>query len=193
MFVLFYKSQSSINVTIHACFFSPETFSGVQSTKWLGDFLSDILLRRSNGKYTRFVDYNETKPQVIYPDIGFKIDVFGKIGHRDINAIWFEFNGNTDKEVEIQLEDKEHACLRSIFSNAMGQKGDKIQTKKGLQRIFSIDIHQEIFDENDQTKKCKNYPNENFKSFQECDEAFIRKQLDVGGLKNLTPIWAAKT
>ena len=51
------------------------------------------------------------KPQLIYPDIGFEIDIFGKIGHTDIKAIWFEFNENTDTEIEIQLEDKEHACL----------------------------------------------------------------------------------
>ena len=58
-----------------------ETFSGVQSTKLLGDILDQILLQTRNGKYTPFVNYNETKPQLTYPDIGFEIDIFGKIGH----------------------------------------------------------------------------------------------------------------
>jgi hypothetical protein len=81
---------------------------------------------------------------------------------------------------------------KTNFHQCNGAKRRQVQTNKGRQLIFSIDLHQEIFDKNDLTKRCENYLNGNSRSFQECDEAFTRKQLDVGGFKNLTPIWATE-
>ena len=42
--------------------------------------------------------------------------------------------------------------------------------------------------ENDPKKKCKNYPNEEFKSYRECDEHFVYNYLK--DKLNVTPFWA---
>ena len=128
----------------------------------------------------------------MYPHINFKIDIIGKKGDKNIRTIWFTFKENLTYEFEIQLDDKGHSCLRPLLKNAIIQKGNKIQIKKGHSLRFFIDFHQEIFLENDVSNNCENYPNNKYESFQECDTAFIRKQLDANGMKNITPIWATE-
>ena len=38
-------------------------------------------------------------------------------------------------------------------------------------------------------KKCRNYPNEDFKSYRECDEDFVYKEMK--NKYQLMPFWAA--
>ena len=79
--------------------------------------------------------------------------------------------------MELEIVDKELANYRRVPAN----KGTKIKIPKldgGKHKVFAVDFTQEQKDEEDESINCKNYPNENFKTFCECDLAFVRKTID---------------
>ena len=47
-----------------------------------------------------------------------------------------------------------------------------------------VDINQRVFVEEDSTNSCKNYPNQEYASYQECDNKFVRNMLH-----GLIPVW----
>ena len=59
---------------------------------------------------------------------------------------------------------------------------------KDLRRAYIVDISQRVFVEEDPTNTCRNYPNEDYLSYQECDDHFVRNQLPAG----LVPVWMTK-
>ena len=46
-------------------------------------------------------------------------------------------------------------------------------------------INQRVFVEEDPSSNCRDYPNQEYQSYQECDNQFMRKPLPA----ELTPIW----
>ena len=52
-------------------------------------------------------------------------------------------------------------------------------------RSYMVDIAQRVFVEEDPNSNCRNYPNQEYQSYQECDDKFVRNFLPGG----LTPIW----
>ena len=61
---------------------------------------------------------------------------------------------------------------------------------KAFSGELPFSISQNLYSELDPDKNCKNYPNEFFKTYGECDLDFIQQQL----LKesDLIPFWATK-
>ena len=47
-----------------------------------------------------------------------------------------------------------------------------------------VDIAQRVFVEEDPANSCRDYPNEEFLSYQDCDDQFVRSSLN-----GLTPVW----
>ena len=47
-----------------------------------------------------------------------------------------------------------------------------------------VNIAQRVFVKEDPTASCRNYPNEDFLSYQHCDDQFVRSSLN-----GLTPVW----
>ena len=46
-----------------------------------------------------------------------------------------------------------------------------------------------IYDENDATKKCRNYPNPDFHSYKDCDDHFMKDYISSFDPPVLIPIW----
>ena len=57
-----------------------------------------------------------------------------------------------------------------------------------LSSVFLFSISENIFSEQDEEKKCKNYPNADFLSYKKCDEDFIHKEMK--NIFDLIPFWA---
>ena len=51
-------------------------------------------------------------------------------------------------------------------------------------------MKQNIFNEDDPSKKCKSYPTIEFETYNECDESFMRKTLENHYPPNFYPLWA---
>ena len=59
-----------------------------------------------------------------------------------------------------------------------------VGAKNGLK--FVLKINQKVFVEEDKSKNCRNYPNEDFESYAACDDHYMKSLCDAAGL---SPIW----
>ena len=128
-----------------------------------------------------------------FPDMKFKLDI-SKFAS-DMKVITFSFkedvNMNLDLDFEIILEEKTTYCSRPLYKSLVGQKGDKIKSPEfDVENSYFVNIHQDIYDAEDMTKKCINYPNKNYENYSECEKNFMRDSLDNLGLQNFIPFWA---
>ena len=89
------------------------------------------------------------------------------------------------------VEDKQLiSCNRPIMKHKLLFSGNDIfmpANRKKIGKSYSIAFEKIIFVENDDSKDCKNYPNAEYKSYKECDDAFIRKNFPFS---NMNPVWA---
>ena len=55
---------------------------------------------------------------------------------------------------------------------------------------YIVRINTDVFVEEDPSKTCRNYPNDNFASFKDCDDQFMRDKVEeVAPGLDLTPPW----
>ena len=74
---------------------------------------------------------------------------------------------------------------RYIREHNFHSTGDSIQFEKNKERAYVVDINQRIIVEEDPSSTCRDYPNQVYESYQECDDQFMRNILPP----ELTPIW----
>ena len=112
--------------------------------------------------------------------------------HQKILQIFFYFNPIENLAVDLYLEDKNFVLHRTLKSALLAYSGPKITFKsltesKDIQ--IMLNVIQTIDSELDTKKNCTNYPNENFKSYQDCDRKFFYDKMKHGF--GLMPFWAA--
>ena len=127
-----------------------------------------------------------------FPDMKFKIDISEYAS--DMKVIVFAFkddvNMNLEIDFEIKLEEKTTYSSRPLYKTVTSQQGDKIKAPKiDHENSYFVNIHQKIYDAEDKTKKCTNYPNNNYENYGKCEKNFMRDSLDKLGLHKFTPFW----
>ena len=138
-----------------------------------------------------------------HPGIKADIDLTPFIGNNTIEKIEFGFYKNREFSVEIQLEDKISSTVRPLLRNQMRHKGSKIILEKEETKTvknYFVTIRKEEYDEEDKSRKCQNYPIENFKSYAECDISFatakymenFRKRNCLNENETITPLFITK-
>ena len=77
-------------------------------------------------------------------------------------------------------------CRRNIREHSFQASGDaiKLEKEKHVSRAYMVNIAQRVFVEEDPEESCRDYPNEEFLSYQHCDDQFVRSRLN-----GLTPVW----
>ena len=91
--------------------------------------------------------------------------------------------------VELNLEGKSLATHRQIQSNQFYSTGDIITLRKGLSS-YIVKVKKQVFVEEDPRKACRNYPNQDFNSYADCDDHYMRDRIEaVAPGLNLTPPW----
>ena len=92
-------------------------------------------------------------------------------------VIRFNFNIINNIGVSLFIEDKtKHLTKRTLKSNMLSYMGAQLQIddlKNSYIEKTMISLQQYINSEEDTSKKCTNYPNAKFKSYQECDEKYV--------------------
>ena len=119
-------------------------------------------------------------------------------------ADYFDFDASTPLQIFIDVakvenmgvsfyfEDKNKALRRKQKSNMLAYSGPAFQNldlnhPTKMRGIFKIS--QSISSEEETNKKCRNYPNKNYKSYQECDEQYLQ---DIFKKKfKIMPPWVA--
>ena len=95
--------------------------------------------------------------------------------------------------VEINIEDRFHDLDRSNRFAKLSQSGPQIQIEnlgqKCSNKKFLVEFKQTKYVEEDKSKGCVNYPNPEFESYNECDEAFMRDILKAHYPPHFMPFW----
>ena len=94
------------------------------------------------------------------------------------------FDGNNSVEVHFIGDTLDTG--RNIKEHSLYSSGDVIKlTGKNRNTNYMVDITQTIFVEEDPNNNCRNYPNQDYHSYQECDEKYMRNLLPA----DLMPMW----
>ena len=108
--------------------------------------------------------------------------------------VFFLFKKIPNLGISVELGDRRKSLTRrKLIQNSFEYEGAKIELESLFNtkmRTYALTISQRIDLENDKGKNCKDYPNENFSSYRECDENFVYNK--VAENYNMTPFWAAK-
>ena len=64
-----------------------------------------------------------------------------------------------------------------------------MKARPGMFSKFVMEISANVYNEQDTSKNCRNYPDENFASYFDCEEHFVQKKCSSYGL---APIWMFK-
>ena len=151
--------------------------------------MEEINIMTKDQETINLSEYMKTSPTPSYPDIKFKIDITNHV--IDMKEIGLYFKLDFMLNIEIRLEDKSAYCSRPLYQSLVNQKGVKIVVPEADHHSkFYVNIEQDIFDEDDDTKHCHNYPNKNYENYEDCEKKFMKDSLHALGLKNFTPFWA---
>ena len=114
-------------------------------------------------------------------------DIKGK--HVQELMIWMK-NFEGDHSVEVHFIGDTLDTGRYIKEQSLYSSGDVIKLNgKNRNTNYMVDITQTIFVEEDPNNNCRNYPNQDYHSYQECDEKYMSDLLPA----DLMPICGCQT
>ena len=90
--------------------------------------------------------------------------------------------------VYVDLVGKSSACSRNLAEFSFFQSGERIVFGNSLEKTYAIKIFGEKFVEEDPGNDCRNYPNDNFLSYKDCDLDYMKKEVDRI-IPGLNPVW----
>ena len=132
-----------------------------------------------------------SKRKINYPDNCQTLDVTKniKIKQEGVKDIQFRFRSFPDDvSIYVILLGKSSACSRTLAELAFSQSGDWIKFGNLWEKWYAIKILGNKFVEEDPVNDCRIYPNNDFLSYKDCDDDFLRKEVDRIS-PGLQPIW----
>ena len=114
-----------------------------------------------------------------------------------IKGLGIQFNISFGKtySVELKLSGSTMASRRKMEEDQFYSLGDKMmfsqeELKSRIYSLFVVKIKKFISVEEDPDNNCRNYPNADFQSFEDCDSKYMRKKVDeIAPKTDLTPPW----
>ena len=109
--------------------------------------------------------------------------------------IFFVFKQTQNLGITLEIGDKRTSVVkRKLRAKSFDYEGTVIELEdlwSSMMKSYALTLSQTINLESDEGKHCRNYPNENFSSYRECDENFVYNE--VVNNYNIMPFWAAKS
>ena len=168
----------------------PGVLSKVQYPETAKTLLTKIRVAWGPGDWTIFNSdqINLTQKRINYPHNCYTLDISNHTRGKLVQTISFFFKSSNEKEVKMLVQGKGIETSRDVYDNMLLASGDYIKTKPGKRYKFVLKINQKVFVEEDKSKNCRNYPNEDFESYAACDDRYMKSLCDAAGL---SPIWRA--
>ena len=116
-----------------------------------------------------------------------------EIDTENLDQIIFYFPLKNATSITMLIEDKARSLTRSYRHNFLSRPGSTIELKslkRGSVKDVMLMMEQEMFEEEDEDNPCKNYPNEDYESFEDCDNTFVHDFLEYKFPVQFMPIWA---
>ena len=110
---------------------------------------------------------------------------FPALEGKRIQQLFLQIGSLENHAVEIQLGGVTLDCRRNIREHSLQSNGDAIRLdRENVSRAYMVDISQRVFVEQDPANGCRDYPNLEYLSYEECDDQFLRMLMS-----GLTPVW----
>ena len=103
-----------------------------------------------------------------------------------VKMLKMAFKTEKTKSVSINLQCRTLTSNRELYDNAFYTKGDPIYVEPGKFRKYAVEISKNVYLEEDKSKNCRDYPNQDFASYMDCDEQHMK---NICKSMNLAPIW----
>ena len=154
-----------------------DTFEKISLFTQLSDVMEWLYIKFQNGTWSK-ISFTGIKFHPYHPGIQAQIDISKYVEGSTMKKISFSFKNSRDYSIEIKLDDDSWDTVRPLYKRRMRQKGTTIMLEKteiDVIKAYFTTIRQIVHDEDDKKINCKNYPNEEFDSYEDCDMAFTRK------------------
>ena len=148
------------------------------------NYLKNIVVSGGNAKLEKMEYPN-------YPDNCYSLDVTSHTNHPH-SFVRFDFDHNPQYSANIFIEDRLLALKRSSPFSKFSTDGPTLSNTNFESKDYVVEIEQEIFDEKDKNINCKNYPNEKFSSYSDCDQKYMESWMEKH-IPNIKPIWASRS
>ena len=90
-----------------------------------------------------------------------------------------------EHKIAVQFKGKSLNTERNIREHSLRSTGDDIIVKEeNVSKAYTVEITERHFVEEDPINGCRDYPNPEYASYDDCDNQFMRKTLP-----GLTPVW----
>ena len=125
-----------------------------------------------------------------YPNCCFTLDLPNLSG---ILALSVEFKPYSGYAGEIFMKDKAQACHRNTKASHLAFSGPPLIIEdlgSNTIKALIIEYKQSVFVEHDPSKKCRVYPNKDFKSYKDCDDAYMEEMFSQFYPLGFMPVWA---
>ena len=126
-----------------------------------------------------------------YPDNCWTLDV-AKQTNGTPTYIAFTFKPSPIYSAEVSIEDRLISLKRASTFSKFSQTGPTLSTTAADFKGYALEIDQEISDEGQTSFGGKNYPTEEYSSYQDCDSDFVRKYVK-DHTTNWIPVWASES
>ena len=83
------------------------------------------------------------------------------------------------QDLQFILHGRELYTRRNIREQNVYSSGEALKLEKNDSLEYLVQIKESIFVEEDQTKSCKIYPDAKFASYDQCDEIFLKEQVEL--------------
>ena len=96
--------------------------------------------------------------------------------------------------MDILVKDRLKSVQRAQRLDEFDYSGPRIylgDTNKPMVKYYALKLQQTVFEEEDKSKACENYPNTYYKSYHECDDDFVQNILKKIFPEGFMPIWAS--
>ena len=107
------------------------------------------------------------------------------IDGKNIQQLYLSIGELEGHDLQIFFSGKSLKCRRNIIEHSFYSMGEEITlTQNNITKSYVVGIAQREYVEEDPSSRCRNYPNNEYASYEECDNQFVRNKLP-----GLTPIW----
>ena len=119
-------------------------------------------------------------------------DLFDYLDKDDVKPkqIFFVLKATKEFGATIQFEERNMKTTRALKFKTLFHSGQAMtisRLSRERRYLFVFGIHQT--EEMELFGNCVNYPTKKYLSFEECDDDFVKKEMDLTGLM---PFWATK-
>ena len=172
-----------------------ELLKGLTRKSSLENYLARINVTTLSGeKIPMYIDDLSKTELINYPDNCQTLDLTKNSKTKDegVKEIELKFHPPpTNVTIYVILLGKTSSCSRNLAELAFSQQGDRVELGRNWEKNFYVKIIGNKFPEEDPKNECREYPNNDYFSYKDCDDAFLKREVDLLS-PGLRPIWITK-